>query len=89
MNEKLYKTVYYHAVRRALLENETVLQRYMDEIASKYTEEQLIALDSFMVEIPDSDLLDLIVSREIPEKYREQYGWIVRDISDFVKNFNA
>lgn len=89
MNEKLYKQVYYHAVRRALLETETVLKRYMDEIASKYTDEELSLLDEFMVEIPDNDLLDLIVSRELPVKYKEKYGWILDDISLFVSKFNA
>lgn len=66
-NDALYKRVFYHAVRRAILENENYMKVFMEKAASGYNDEMLELLDKILVEICDNDLFNLIMKHTTPE----------------------
>jgi antitoxin CptB len=58
--------------RRGLLENDLFIERFFARHAQSLTEEQAHALEALM-ELPDNDLLDLLLAR------REPQGELLRD----------
>jgi antitoxin CptB len=52
--------------RRGLLENDLFVERFFNRHASSLTEAQGQALQALM-ELPDNDLLDLLLARKEPE----------------------
>ena len=58
--------------RRGLLENDLFIERFFDRYAGSLTEQQAQALSALM-ELPDNDLLDLLLVRKEPE------GELLRD----------
>ncbi|MDO5653801.1 MAG: succinate dehydrogenase assembly factor 2 [Brachymonas sp.] len=53
--------------RRGLLENELIIHRWLDAHAGRITVGQAEAL-SALLELPDNDLLDLLLRRATPDK---------------------
>ncbi|MDR0454975.1 MAG: succinate dehydrogenase assembly factor 2 [Deferribacteraceae bacterium] len=85
--EHIYKKAYYHAVRRAMKENEAFMQVFMDNTAVNYDESMLEQLDAFLVKIPDNDLLDLILGHKTPENFKVEYNErILTDIVNLYGN---
>ena len=58
--------------RRGLLENDLFIERFFDRYAGSLTESQAQGLSALM-ELPDNDLLDLLLVRKEPE------GELLRD----------
>jgi antitoxin CptB len=52
--------------RRGLLENDLFIERFFDRYAGKLTESHARGLAALM-ELPDNDLLDLLLNRKKPE----------------------
>ena len=87
MNE-LFNRVRFHAVRRAMLENETVLEGFMDDIAAKYSDEKLELLDRLLVAISDNDLFDLMMSGKIPSAYGEEMKPLCEEMKEYAQHFS-
>ena len=58
--------------RRGLLENDLFIERFFDRYAGSLTQSQAQGLSALM-ELPDNDLLDLLLVRKEPE------GELLRD----------
>ena len=58
--------------RRGLLENDLFVERFFDRLAGRITERQAEGMLALM-DLPDNDLLDLLLRRKEPE------GELVRD----------
>lgn len=52
--------------RRGLLENDLLLTRFLDEHEETLTDEEVEAF-SILLELPDNDLLNLLLARKEPE----------------------
>lgn len=52
--------------RRGLLENDLLLTRFLDEHEATLTDEEVEAF-SILLELPDNDLLNLLLARKEPE----------------------
>ena len=82
----VYKRAYFRAVRRATLENETVMKAFMDNVAANYDIGTLERLDDFLMKIADNDLFDLIMKNRSPSDFAEEYDEeIMNDIVKSVK----
>ena len=68
--DRVFKRVYFHAVRRAMQENETLMRKYVDNIAITYDESTLEKLDAILVAISDNDLFDLIMGHKSPTDFK-------------------
>ncbi len=68
-NHPVYKKAYFHAVRRAMQENEIFMCRFMENVAVHYDITALEKLDAVLVKIPDNDLFDLIMGNKKPEDF--------------------
>ena len=54
--------------RRGLLENDLVLQRFLDRHEPSLTDEQVTGLDE-LLDLSDNELLDLILARAEPQDH--------------------
>lgn len=52
--------------RRGLLENDLILTRFLDQHEQALTDEEVEAF-SILMELPDNDLLNLLLARNEPE----------------------
>ena len=85
-DNNIYKRVYFHAVRRAMQENEILMQRFMDSTAVNYDTPRLEQLDAILVSIPDNDLFDLLMGHKFPADLKDGYDeGILTDIVNGVK----
>lgn len=79
----IYKKTYFHAVRRAMAENETFMRVFMDSVAVHYDIPALEKLDEVLVKIPDNDLFDLIMGNKTPADFAGAYDESI--LEDIVK----
>jgi antitoxin CptB len=52
--------------RRGLLENDLILTRFLDRYETEITDEEVDAF-SLLMELPDNDLMNLLLARNEPE----------------------
>ena len=52
--------------RRGLLENDLILTRFLDRYETEMTDEEVDAF-SMLMELPDNDLMNLLLARNEPE----------------------
>jgi antitoxin CptB len=63
--------------RRGLLENDLILTRFFDQREASLSDDDVIGLDA-LLDLPDNDLLDLILSRtELPESAEPQVAKVL------------
>ena len=87
MSEGLYKRVYFRAVRRAMLENETFMRAFMDERGSSFDINKLSRLDGLLMAIGDNDLYDVIMSAKKPSDFEGLYDIeLLQEIAEFKVN---
>jgi succinate dehydrogenase flavin-adding protein (antitoxin of CptAB toxin-antitoxin module) len=84
----IFNSVRFHAVRRAMLENETVLERFIDEVAKDYPEARLETLDKLLIEISDNDLFDLMLANKLPKAYSGDMLELCREMMTFAQQFS-
>ena len=59
--------------RRGLLENDLVLTRFFARFGEALSEEDIRGMD-FLLDLPDNELLDLIIGRIEPEQSMPEQG---------------
>jgi succinate dehydrogenase flavin-adding protein (antitoxin of CptAB toxin-antitoxin module) len=72
-----------------MLENETLMIGFMEDIASKYTIEEIERLGRLMEAIFDNDLFDLLMGHQTPAqiaKIYSGYDSILEDIGSYAIN---
>lgn len=87
MKGDLYKKAYFQCARRALLENETVMRKFAEEVAKdSYNEEKLERFNTFLRDMFDNDMFDLIMGHKKAADFKGKYDFeICSDIEKFAE----
>lgn len=85
--EALYKKAYFQCARRAILENETVMLKFAEEVVKdKYDEEKLIRLNKLLTEMFDNDMFNLIMGNKKAEDFKDLYDF---ELSSEIEKYAA
>lgn len=72
--ENLYKKAYFQCARRAILENETVMLKFAEDVVkNNYSEEKLIRLNELLTKMFDNDMFNLIMGHKKAEDFKDLY----------------
>lgn len=87
----LYKKAYFQCARRAMLENELVMRRFVEDVVKNgYSEEKLERLNKLLTEMFDNDMFDLIMGQKSPEFFKDKYDLeICRDIAAYAETHRS
>ncbi len=87
----LYKKAYFQCARRAILENEVLMKKFIAEIVKdNYSDEKLIRLNELLTKMYDNDMFDLIMGTKTAEDLKNQYDYeICREIEAYAKELQA
>lgn len=77
MNENpLYKKAYFQCARRAILENEVFMKKFIVEIVKdNYSDEKLERLNEMLTKMYDNDMFDLIMGSKTAQQLKSQYDF--------------
>lgn len=83
----LYKKAYFQCARRAILENEVLMKKFITEIVKdSYSDEKLIRLNELLTKMYDNDMFDLIMGTKTAEDLKNQYDYeICKEIEVYAK----
>lgn len=70
-----------------MLENETVLRGFMDDIAVCYTVTKLEKLGEALTDITDNDLFDLLMGNKTPSAIAELYSYEFMEIFEEMREY--
>lgn len=87
----LYKKAYFQCARRAILENEVLMKKFISEIVKdSYSDEKLIRLNELLTKMYDNDMFDLIMGTKTAEDLKNQYDYeICKEIEVYAKELQA
>lgn len=81
----LYKKAYFQCARRAILENEVFMKKFIVEIVKdKYSDEKLERLNEMLTKMYDNDMFDLIMGSKTSEQLTSQYDYeLCKEIEEY------
>ena len=87
----LYKKAYFQCARRAILENEVLMKKFIAEIVKdNYSDEKLVRLNELLTKMYDNDMFDLIMGTKSAEDLKDLYDYeICREIELYAKELQA
>ena len=87
----LYKKAYFQCARRAILENEVLMKKFIAEkVKDSYSDEKLIRLNELLTKMYDNDMFDLIMGTKSAEDLKNLYVYeICREIEVYAKELQA
>lgn len=87
----LYKKAYFQCARRAILENEVLMKKFMAEIVKdRYSDEKLVRLNELLTKMYDNDMFDLIMGTKSAEDLKDLYDYeICKEIELYAKELQA
>lgn len=87
----LYKKAYFQCARRAILENEVLMKRFIAEkVKDNYSDEKLVRLNELLTKMYDNDMFDLIMGRKSAEDLKDLYDYeICKEIELYAKELQA
>lgn len=87
----LYKKAYFQCARRAILENEVLMKKFIAEIVKdNYSDEKLIRLNELLTKMYDNDMFDLIMGTKSAEDLKYLYDYeICKEIEAYAKELQA
>ncbi len=87
----LYKKAYFQCARRAILENEVLMKKFIAEkVKDNYSDEKLIRLNELLTKMYDNDMFDLIMGTKSAEDLKNLYDYeICREIEAYAKELQA
>lgn len=87
----LYKKAHFQCARRAILENEVLMKKFIAEkVKDNYSDEKLIRLNELLTKMYDNDMFDLIMGTKTAEDLKNQYDYeICREIELYAKELQA
>lgn len=72
----LYKKAYFQCARRAILENEVFMKKFIVEIVKdNYSDEKLERLNEMLTKMYDNDMFDLIMGSKTAHQLKSQYDF--------------
>lgn len=85
---KEFKKCVFSCARRAMLENELFLRRFLDEYAVKnYNVEDIDKFNDFLFKIFDNDMFDVIMGIKEAEFYKDKYDYrFLKDLEVYAKS---
>ena len=86
-DESLYKKAYFQCARRAILENEVFMKKFIvEKVKDIYSDEKLIRLNEMLTKLYDNDMFDLIMGTKSAEDLKNQYDYeICKEIEVYAK----
>lgn len=83
----LYKKAYFQCARRAILENEVLMKKFIAEkVKDNYSDEKLIRLNELLTKMYDNDMFDLIMGTKSAEDLKDLYDYeICKEIEVYAK----
>lgn len=83
----LYKKAYFQCARRAILENEVLMKRFIVErVKDNYSDEKLVRLNELLTKMFDNDMFDLIMGIKSSEDLQHLYDYeICKEIEVYAK----
>ena len=86
-DESLYKKAYFQCARRAILENEVFMKKFITEIVKDiYSDEKLIRLNEMLTKMYDNDMFDLIMGVKSAKDFKDKYDYeICKEIEIYAK----
>lgn len=83
----LYKKAYFQCARRAILENEVLMKRFVAEkVKDNYSDEKLVRLNELLTKMYDNDMFDLIMGTKSAEDLKNLYDYeICKEIEVYAK----
>lgn len=83
----LYKKAYFQCARRAILENEVLMKRFIAEkVKDNYSDEKLVRLNELLTKMYDNDMFDLIMGTKTAEDLKNLYDYeICKEIEVYAK----
>lgn len=83
----LYKKAYFQCARRAILENEVLMKRFIAEkVKDNYSDEKLVRLNELLTKMYDNDMFDLIMGTKTAEDLKDKYDYeICKEIEVYAK----
>lgn len=87
----LYKKAYFQCARRAILENEVLMKKFIAEkVKDNYSDEKLIRLNELLTKMYDNDMFDLIMGTKSAEDLKNLYDYeICKEIEAYAKELQA
>lgn len=84
-NNPLYKKAIFQAARRAILENEMIMRRFVEEyVPGRYDDAKLERLNDLLLKMYDNDMFDLLMGQKRPEAFVGQYDQeLLKEMYDF------
>lgn len=81
----LYKKAYFQCARRAILENEVFMKKFIvDKVRDTYSDEKLERLNEMLTKMYDNDMFDLIMGSKSSEQLKSQYDYeICKEIEEY------
>ena len=87
----LYKKAYFQCARRAILENEVLMKKFIAEkVKDNYSDEKLVRLNELLTKMYDNDMFDLIMGTKSAEDLKDLYDYeICKEIEAYAKELQA
>lgn len=87
----LYKKAYFQCARRAILENEVFMKKFVAEkVKDIYSDEKLVRLNELLTKMFDNDMFDLIMGTKTAEDLKNLYDYeICKEIEVYAKDIQA
>lgn len=87
----LYKKAYFQCARRAILENEVLMKKFIAErVKDNYSDEKLVRLNELLTKMYDNDMFDLIMGTKSAEDLKNLYDYeICKEIEVYSKELQT
>ncbi len=87
----LYKKAYFQCARRAILENEVLMKKFIAErVKDNYSDEKLVILNELLTKMYDNDMFDLIMGTKSAEDLKNLYDYeICKEIEVYAKELQT
>lgn len=87
----LYKKAYFQCARRAILENEVFMKKFIvEKVKDTYSDEKLTRLNELLTKMYDNDMFDLIMGTKSAEDLQNLYDYeICKEIEIYAKEVQA
>jgi len=86
----LYKKAVFQSSRRAMLENETILKDFMQDIVfERYSDEKLDRLNVLLKDLCDNDLFNIIMGIKKAIEFKDKHDYeILSEIESYAANYH-
>ena len=82
----LYKKAYFQCARRAILENEVFMKKFIvEKVKDTYSDEKLERLNQMLTKMYDNDMFDLIMGSKTAKELSQYDYELCSEIEEYAK----